>query len=424
MTAARPPTSVAARVLTLSQARAYAIVAIGLFALVYAVGIVRRHGLIDGFGHVIGGDLLAFSTGAIIVHEGAGDRLYDFSLQAAHQRALVAPEPLRGIIPFTSPPFVALAYLPLARLSHGIAFALWSGLALACIPLAFRLLRPWTPRTAPHWRDAVLLTLSFAPVIEGLSAGSNSIVSLPIFAGALSALAAGRDATAGALLGLQLFRPQLLLAPLVLLAWKRRWRALAGFVVVGMVLCALAVVFVDAHSLAAWFALVPLLSRMIFEPGVPTALFSSVHAFFLLPLGPAHFELGLIAGTVAAIALLCALLRLWSGPWRTDGEDFRLRVAALVVVTPLVSEYPQLHDLTIVALAAVLLVEETLRRPTELSPTRVRIVLAAVWLSFMVAPAVVTRLAPIPLAPIGALVLAWTAAAAAWRLREGRRVMA
>jgi hypothetical protein len=79
------------RLLTLSQARAYAVVAIALFALVYAFGVVRGHGLVDAFGHVIGGDLLTFRTAATIVREGAGDRLYDFSLQAAHERASVAP---------------------------------------------------------------------------------------------------------------------------------------------------------------------------------------------------------------------------------------------------------------------------------------------------------------------------------------------
>jgi hypothetical protein len=409
--------ALADRLLTLSQARACAVVAIALFALVYAFGVVRRHGLVDAFGHVIGGDLLAFRTAAAIVRDGAAERLYDFSLQAAYEKASVAPEPLAGMNPFTSPPFVALAYLPIVRLPHAIAFVCWTVAALACIPVAFRLLRPLTPRTAPRWRDAALLTLSFAPVLEGLAAGSNSIVSLPIFAGALSALAAGRDGTAGALLGLQLFRPQLLVAPLVLLAWKRRWRALAGFAAVGAVLSASAVVFVEPRSLEKWFALIPLLSRIMFEPGMPTALLSSVYAIFLLPLGPAHFQLGAIAGTAAAVALLCVVLRLFSGAWRPDAEGFRLRLAALVIVTPLVSQYLQLHDLSILALAGVLLVEEALDRPSVLSTGRARLALAALWLSCLVAPAVVSRVAPVPLAPIGALVLGWTALDAARRAR-------
>ena len=53
--------------LTLRRARAYALVVILIFATVYAVGILRRSGLVDGFGHVIGGDLLTPRMAARIV---------------------------------------------------------------------------------------------------------------------------------------------------------------------------------------------------------------------------------------------------------------------------------------------------------------------------------------------------------------------
>src|SRR5437764_13243404 len=125
---------------------------------------------------------------------------------------------------------------------------------------------------------------------------------------------------------------------------------------------------------------------MIVEPGVLTTLFCSLHAIFRLPLVQQHFELGVIVGTIAALALLCTLLWLWSGRWRVEAPDFRLRLAALVVVTPLVSEYPQLHDLTIVVLAGVLLVEDALRRPVDRSKTRARVALATVWVCCLIAP--------------------------------------
>jgi hypothetical protein len=401
------------RLLSLRRARAYATVAIALFTLVYALGIATRRGLVDGFGHVIGGDLLSFRTAAEIVREGDGRRLYDFALQATHQQAAIAPEPLRGVIPFVSPPFVALAWLPWARLPHVPAFILWTAVGLACLPVAFLLICDSASRNAEHCRDGVLLALSFTPILEGLAAGSNALLSLPIFAATFVAFRARRETLAGALLGLQLFRPQLLLAPLVLLAWKRRWRALAGFVAVALMLAGLAVLFVDPHSLLAWLSLLPLLSRMMFEPGMPTPIFSSVHALFLLPLGERHLGLGLAAGMAAAVLILAALLALWSGPWRPEADDFGLRFAALVVVTPLVSQYLQLHDFAILILAAVLVVEETLRRPAPSCASGVRLVLAVVWVTCMVAPAVSARLVPVPLAPLGALLLAWWVARAA-----------
>ena len=65
--------------LTLRRARAYALVVILIFATVYAVGILRRSGLIDGFGHVIGGDLLTPRMAARIVLDGRGAELIEIA---------------------------------------------------------------------------------------------------------------------------------------------------------------------------------------------------------------------------------------------------------------------------------------------------------------------------------------------------------
>ena len=48
--------------LTLQRARAHAVVVILTFAAVYAVGVLGRSGLVDRFGHVIGGDLLTLAA--------------------------------------------------------------------------------------------------------------------------------------------------------------------------------------------------------------------------------------------------------------------------------------------------------------------------------------------------------------------------
>src|SRR5438132_7500471 len=145
--------------LSLRRARAYATVAIALFVAVYLLGLATRHGLVDGFGHVIGGDLLSFRTAADIVSSGDGGRLYDFGLQAARQEVALAPERVGGVNPFTSPPFVALAYRPWAQLPQPIAFALWTVVGVACVPLSLLVIPRAAPRTGTRWRDGTLLAL-------------------------------------------------------------------------------------------------------------------------------------------------------------------------------------------------------------------------------------------------------------------------
>src|SRR5436309_2829392 len=296
--------------LTLARARAHAVVVILAFAAVYTFGLVRRDGMIDGFGHVIGGDLLAVRSAAAIVLDGRGAELYDFSVQAAYQQAAIAPQRLPGLNPFVSPPFVALLAAPWTFLPLGPAFVLWTALLLACLVAALIVLSRTAPLTGRHWPSALLLSLSFYPVLEGLMAGSNSLIELPIFALILLSLRSGHEVRAGALLGLQLYRPQLALVPLAVFAVKRRWRILSGFAGVGAVWMLLSLL-VAPHALLDWLALGPLLSRMIFEKGMPSALFASVYALFLLPLGPEHFAIAVAAGTLVSLALLATLLRVW-----------------------------------------------------------------------------------------------------------------
>jgi hypothetical protein len=404
------------RMLGVRRACVYAALSIVMFAGVFAVGLAHRRGLVDGFGHVIACDLFTLREAGRIVRDGNGHRLYDFALQHEYQAAALLPEHVPGIVPFISPPFLALAYVPWTGLAHGPAFALWSALVVAGLGGALLVLRPWTPRAGAHWPVAMLLALSFVPVLEGLTAGSNSLVAVPVFAAVFAALKSGRDGAAGAILALVLCRPQLALAPVVVLLWKRRMRALLGFGAVAAGLFALSMALVDRDAPFAWLRLSPLMVRMIVEPGLPQPLFSSLYALFILPLGPERFALGMAAGTVASAVLLGVLLHVWRGPWRPESDDFDLRFAALVVATPLVSQYLQLHDLGLLVIPAVLVTERWVRQPEAPGWGIVRMAFAVLWLTCMVGPALAATVLPVPLTPLAVLLLGWAV------LFTGRRV--
>ena len=404
--------------LTLRRARAYALVVILIFATVYAVGILRRSGLVDGFGHVIGGDLLTPRMAARIVLDGRGAELYDFSLQMDYQRAALAPETIPGH-PFIWPPWVALFYAPWALVPQGPALVMWTASSLACLVTALLVMARAAPLTGRHLPSTLLLSLSFYPVLEGLMAGNNSLWSLPIFALMYRALRVGNDATAGALLGLQLYRPQLAVAPLVVFAAKRRWRILVGAAAVGVVCVLLSVLCIGERTPVEWLVLAPTHNRLIFEPGMPSALLSMVSAIFLLPLGPEHLTAGMIAGVLASLGLLALLLAMWAGPWEPHAERFALRFAALLVVSPLAAQYLLLHDLAILILAALLLAEHYLAHGPSAGWARARAVLAVLWLTCLVGPPIITRLAPLPLVPLAVLLLGWVVLDT-WRAAEMR----
>src|SRR2546428_664071 len=213
----------------------------------------RRRGLVDGCGHVIVGDLLTPRMAAKIVLDGRGAELYDFSLQMDYQRAALAPETIPGH-PFIWPPWVALFYTPWAHVPQGPALVMWTACSLACLVTALLVMARAAPLTGRPWPSTLLLSLSFYPVLEGLMAGNNSLWSLPIFALMYRALRLGNDATAGALLGLQLYRPQLAVVPLVVFAAKRRWRILVGAATVGVVCVLLSVLCIGERTPLEWLA--------------------------------------------------------------------------------------------------------------------------------------------------------------------------
>lgn len=403
-----------ARVLTLPRARAYAVVVIAIFVAVYAVGILRRTGFIDGFGHIIGVDLLTMRTGARMVLDGHGDDLYDFDLQESYWRRALGLEHLPGWSPFVVPPFVALLYVPWALVPQAPALVVWTAVCLAGLVGSLLVMARLAPLTGRQWRSTLLLSLSFYPVLEGLMAGSNSLLAVPIFALMLGALRAGRETSAGALLGLLFYRPQLALAPLVVFAAKRRWRLIAGAAGVGAVWVVLGAFLVGRHTLLDFLALGPLLSRMMFEKGMPAALFCSIYALFLLPLGPSRFALGMAAGSLASLALVAIVLWVWRGPWDRHADRLGLRFAALLVVTPLVSPYLQLHDVAILILPALLVAEYWLAHGGGAGWVGVRLVLAMLWLTCLLGPPIITRLVPLPVVPLAVLVLGY-AVLRTWR---------
>ena len=172
-------------------------------------------------------------------------------------------------------------------------------------------------------RFALVVSLSFYPVLENLTGGNNALFSLLVFTLIYLALKRERDGLAGALLAVELLKPQLAIALLVVLIWKRRWRAVVGFGGVSALWAILSVWLVAPESLLSYLGTLPTLSRLAFVGGYPFALFSSVYAIFQIPLGPSGFAAATLLGSACAIALVGFLLVAWRGAWRPETDQVR-----------------------------------------------------------------------------------------------------
>jgi len=134
----------------------------------------------------------------------------------------------RGALPFNHPAFEALLFLPLALLPFWPAYVLWTVLNLVLLAAIMAVLRRLPGIGKAHAGLLGLALLAYFPLVNGLLQGQDAILFSFLAVMALICLDRGADAAAGVWLGACLFRPQIAI-PLVLLLAARRWRVLLGF---------------------------------------------------------------------------------------------------------------------------------------------------------------------------------------------------
>jgi hypothetical protein len=251
---------------------------------------------------------------------------------------------------FVSPPWFALALVPLAWLPLDLARGVWLALNLALLLITTvacaRLIGlEWPGR---RLLLAALLFGLWPPVEFGLKLGQNSLLVWALILATLLAAHAGRFGAAGALLALALVKPQLVwlfVAALAVLAARRsaltRYLG-AGVGMLAALVLAVAVLAPDAYAdlLAlrprTWnywgstVALPPLLADVASSPAVAVALY--------LP---------------AAAAGSLALLRAWARDWpRVLPYLAALAACATLLLTP----YAYPYDAVLLQLPALWLV--------------------------------------------------------------------
>ena len=134
-------------------------------------------------------------------------------------------------MPFIRPAYQALLVAPLTFLSYRAAYALFLLLNVMLVGLCALLLRPNMTNLADSCSLLpVILTFAFLPVAVALMQGQDSIILLTLLVAAFSSLGGGREFTAGLLVGLGMFKLQIVIPIAVLfLAWRRS-RFCLGFV--------------------------------------------------------------------------------------------------------------------------------------------------------------------------------------------------
>jgi Glycosyltransferase family 87 len=185
-------------------------------------------------------DFRQLYTAGYLVRSGRAHQLYDYDTQFHFQNELVSKAEIA--LPFIRPAYQGLLFVPFSFLPYRAAYFAFLAVNLALLTVSFRLLRPKMKRIAHvyPWLPAAMF-LGFLPIAAALMQGQDSILLLSLLAAALASLDRKRELTAGILIGMGLFKFQIVI-PIALLfvAW-RRWRFFSGFALSSFCLGAISV---------------------------------------------------------------------------------------------------------------------------------------------------------------------------------------
>lgn len=288
-------------------------------------------------------DFTIFYTAARLLREGQRSVLYNLHTQFLMQQTFTDVPIRKGPLPFNHPPFEALFFVPFTMLSYWPAYLVWTTLNIAMLVMILVLLRREFPLIAKFSPMMIATTsLGFFPIAIGIMQGQDMVSFLLLFVLALICLDRGKDLRAGVFFGMGLFRPQLVLPMLILIA-IRRWRVLWGFLPVAILLGGLTVAIMGWRGpldYARFASHLDETSAVAFRATAVPNL-RGIFASLLNPIGLRGLSAFLIFISSAAVLLL-ALRRV------RDGQDSIVFTACLAAVTAiLISFHSLVYDLTL-----------------------------------------------------------------------------
>jgi len=320
-----------------------------LFAVVLltaALGGVRRS------------DFTGYYMGGLIIRQGNAPRLYDLGEQARIQRQLFNREDLL-INPH--PPYEALWFAALARLSYVKAYVLWGAINVLLWLLFQYLLRHHTPIPRNSYHYFWLCSL-FVPLWIALMQGQTTVLLLVLFSLTFVCIKRAQDFRAGVFLGLGLFKFPIVLPFAFICFLRSKWRLMAGFAAAASLLGVLSVIAVGPAGVQSY---VNLLVDIVKHPDNPA--YSNMRAWEKMPTIKSFFatlltgRLAPIHISVLATAVSASLVLFAAWGWR-QGERYRggnslgLMFAAALAVSEVTTPHLYTHDLTLMLLAVLLVI--------------------------------------------------------------------
>jgi hypothetical protein len=310
-------------------------------------------------------DFANFYVAGRIVRQGQSKNLYNLALQQKIEREISPGGPFQ---PYYHPPFQALLFAPFTLLSYPHAFLLWAAMNLLVLGLIIYLLR-FTGSlldTAGYW---IWMAICLFFVLVALALGQDTLLLALVFLLAFLALKRRRDYAAGLVLGLGLFRFEILLPFVFIFLLRRRWKLFAGFCTVGAALLAV------SAAIVGWSGLVRYVQTLVEVGGAGTGAWADRSSASMMPCLRGAFDTllgGALPHNFLFPAILTATLALlgWAA-WEFKSVDrpgdpsFDLEFSLAMVAALLAGYHVFLSELTPLIVAGLLILSYEATRPRK-----------------------------------------------------------
>jgi Glycosyltransferase family 87 len=323
------------------------------------------------------GDFIIFYTGSQILLDGKAESLYDLKVQKEYQERFgirIRPDPL----PYNHPAYELLLFLPLARFSYTSAFIGWGIVNIFMVAGIVCLL---SSAVNPGNKTlAALFCAAFFPVTATLWHGQDSILSTLLAAAVLVNLRCGRDTLAGTVLALGLYKPQLVLPIVLILAIRRRWKVILPFMAVGGILVCISIAMTGWSGAIQYVRLLSWINQTHYT--IDPAHMPNLRGMFenLSSIGIPREIIFLTTAGTSICTLYWSVLQ-WKSSDTTNHTMFDLSFSHVIVATLLVSYHLYVHDLTLLAIPLVTLLNHGASAGRDAPMVRNAILVALIVLS-------------------------------------------
>lgn len=231
-------------------------IALGL-GLALSTLTVRHWWSIFNYGHPPCNNCVAdfpqFYAGAKLVWE-SPSALYDYSAQLAIQKS-VDTRIEDTTQPFAYPPFTALLLMPLAWLPFSGAFAVMTLVNVGLLSLILLFLVRHLGLKQDQWKWLLLSTFCNFGVHSVVLGGQTSVVVLSCVTAFMFAMLNKKPFSAGFWSGCIFIKPQLLLVPFIVMAFKKLWKALFVSCLVVIILVSISIWIVGIPGIVSYLQL-------------------------------------------------------------------------------------------------------------------------------------------------------------------------